>query len=57
MDNLDARRRRTDQQLEAILDEAGHWVVNGRQGQVLCSAASFAAPWIEPTNTVCQVRF
>jgi hypothetical protein len=32
--------RRTDHQLDVILYEAGHWVVDGRQGQVLCSAAS-----------------
>ncbi len=40
MDNFVASSRRTDEQLEALLDEAGHWVVNGRQGRVLCSAAS-----------------
>ena len=31
---------RTDDQLEAILTETGDWVVNGRQGRVLCLAAS-----------------
>jgi len=31
---------RTDEQLDAMLHEAGHWTVNGRDGQVLCSAAS-----------------
>jgi hypothetical protein len=39
MDNLQSSRR-SDEQLEAILCETGHWVVNGRQGQVLCYAAS-----------------
>lgn len=32
--------RRTDEQLEAILFEAGRWVVNGRRGEVLCHAPS-----------------
>jgi 2-methylisocitrate lyase-like PEP mutase family enzyme len=32
--------RRTDEQLGSLLYEADHWTVNGRQGQVLCSAAS-----------------
>jgi len=32
--------RRSDEQLEAILCETGHWAVNGRQGQVLGYAAS-----------------
>jgi spore coat polysaccharide biosynthesis protein SpsF (cytidylyltransferase family) len=32
--------RRSDEQLEAMLFETGHWVVNGRQGRVLCRAAS-----------------
>jgi hypothetical protein len=27
--------RRSDEQLEALLFETGHWAVNGRQGQVL----------------------
>jgi hypothetical protein len=40
MDNFEVSSRRTDEQLEAILDEAGHWAVYGRLGQVLCTAAS-----------------
>jgi hypothetical protein len=40
MEDLRSKSRRTDDQLEAILDESGHWTVNGRQGKVLCSAAS-----------------
>jgi hypothetical protein len=40
MEDFEASSRWTDDQLEAILDEAGDWVVNGRQGQVLCSAKS-----------------
>ena len=32
--------RRSDEQLEALLYETGHWVVNGNQGQVLGFAAS-----------------
>jgi len=32
--------RRSDVELDAILCETGHWAVNGRQGQVLCYAAS-----------------
>ena len=39
MDNF-LSNRRSDEQLEAILCETGHWAVNGRQGQVLCYAAS-----------------
>ena len=39
MDNF-LPNRHSDEQLEAILCETGHWVVNGRQGQVLCDAAS-----------------
>jgi hypothetical protein len=31
---------RSDEQLEAVLGENGHWVVNGQQGQVICFAAS-----------------
>jgi hypothetical protein len=30
----------TDDQLAATLDETGEWVVDGRQGKVLCHAAS-----------------
>lgn len=33
---------RGDEQLEAILDEPGHWVVNGQQGRVLCFAPNLA---------------
>ena len=40
MEDSEASSRWTDEQLEAILDDAGDWVVNGRQGQVLCPAAS-----------------
>jgi hypothetical protein len=32
---------RSDEQLDAIRHETGHWVVRGQQGQVLCRAASF----------------
>ena len=32
---------RSDEQLDAIRYETGHWVVRGHQGQVLCRAASF----------------
>ena len=32
--------RRTDEQLEAILAETGHWVVNGGGGRVLFTAAT-----------------
>jgi hypothetical protein len=31
---------RTDEQLEAILRETGDWIVRGREGQILCMAAS-----------------
>ena len=31
---------KTDEQLDAMLREAGHWTVTGRSGQTLCSAAS-----------------
>jgi hypothetical protein len=40
MDNLQTSSRRTDEQLEAILNDVGRWVVNGHQGQPLCAAAS-----------------
>jgi sugar/nucleoside kinase (ribokinase family) len=40
MRNFQTSNYRTDNQLDAILDEAAHWVVNGRQGRSLCSAAS-----------------
>jgi len=33
-------KRRFDEQLEAILDEAGNWKVNGAQGVVLYEATS-----------------
>jgi hypothetical protein len=39
MDTMQSNRR-SDRQLEAILRETGHWVVNGQLGQVLCFAAS-----------------
>jgi hypothetical protein len=39
MDNVRSNRR-SDEQLEAMLWETGHWVVNGHQGRVLGSAAS-----------------
>ena len=39
MDNVRSNRR-SDEQLEAILWEGGHWVVNGQQGHPLCFAAS-----------------
>ena len=32
--------RRTDEQLEAILAETGHWVIYGKSGQVLFTAAT-----------------
>lgn len=32
--------RWTDEQLAAIFNETADWVVNGRQGKVLCHAAS-----------------
>jgi hypothetical protein len=31
---------RTDQQLEAVLCETGEWVIHGKNGRVLCFAAS-----------------
>jgi hypothetical protein len=34
--------RRTDEQLQAIIRETGHWAVTGQQGSVLCFAASLA---------------
>jgi hypothetical protein len=34
--------RRTDEQLQAIMWETGHWAVSGQQGRVLCFAASLA---------------
>jgi hypothetical protein len=40
MDNFQSSSRRTDEQLEAILNDVARWVVNGRQGQPLCTAAS-----------------
>jgi hypothetical protein len=42
MDKFQISSRRSDEQLEAILYEACHWVVNGTHGQVLCSAASLS---------------
>jgi hypothetical protein len=39
--NFRSSNRWTDEQLEAIMSETGEWAVNGRQGQVLCLAASF----------------
>ena len=39
MDN-ERLNHRSEEQLEAILHQTGHWVVNGQQGQVLCFAAS-----------------
>ena len=39
MENLRSNRR-SDEQLEAIMWETGHWVVNGPQGRVLGSAAN-----------------
>jgi|HubBroStandDraft_1064217.scaffolds.fasta_scaffold96842_1 hypothetical protein len=32
--------QRSDEQLEAMFFETGHWVVNGQRGRVLCFAAS-----------------
>jgi hypothetical protein len=32
--------QRTDEQLDAILGDAGHWVINGRSGQTLGFAPS-----------------
>ena len=32
--------RRSDEQLEAMLWETGHWVISGQQGRVLGSAAN-----------------
>ena len=32
--------RQTDEQLEAILAETGHWAVNGKRGHVLFTAAT-----------------
>jgi hypothetical protein len=40
METLQSSNRWTDEQLEAILSETSNWSVNGRQGQVLCQAAS-----------------
>jgi hypothetical protein len=39
MDN-ERSNRLTDEQLDAILNEAGNWVVNGQAGQAFCVAAS-----------------
>src|SRR5476651_574072 len=39
MDNVRSNRR-SDEQLEVILHETSHWVVNGQQGHPLCSAAN-----------------
>jgi hypothetical protein len=39
MDNLGPNHR-SDEQLEAILYETGHWVVNGQGGRALCFATS-----------------
>ena len=41
MDHLGPSHR-SDDQLAAIFDETGHWVVNGQGGRVLCSATSLA---------------
>ena len=38
-DNLGPTHR-TDEQLEVVLHETGHWIVNGRRGSVLCSRMS-----------------
>jgi hypothetical protein len=32
--------QRSDDQLAAILNDTGNWVVRGQQGQALCAAAS-----------------
>jgi hypothetical protein len=40
VENNQASNRRTDDQLDLILDEVSHWIVNGRQGRALCSAVS-----------------
>jgi hypothetical protein len=42
MDNFQSSSRRADEQLEAMLHDVGLWAVNGRQGEVLCSAPSLA---------------
>jgi hypothetical protein len=39
MENIPSRQ--TDEQLEAILAETGHWVVYGIRGEVLFTAATF----------------
>jgi hypothetical protein len=39
MENVRSNRR-SDEQLEAMMWETGHWVVNGQQGRVLGSAAN-----------------
>jgi len=39
MDHIQPSRR-TDDQLEDILCETSHWVVNGQAGRVLCFASS-----------------
>jgi hypothetical protein len=49
MDNV-LPNRRSDEQLEVVLYETGHWVVNGRQGQVLCYAASLRQAIDRSTN-------
>ena len=40
MGTFQVSNRWSDERLEAILSETGDWSVNGRQGQVLCRAAS-----------------
>ena len=40
MEDFQRSSRRTDEELEAIRHDVGNWVVIGRQGQALCSAAS-----------------
>jgi hypothetical protein len=56
MDNSQSNRR-TDEQLETILCETSHWAVNGRQGKVLCHAASLrqAIEMAEKFNTSAAV--
>ena len=41
MNTLHALNRRSDEQLEVVLNETSIWTVNGRQGRVLCVAPSF----------------
>jgi hypothetical protein len=46
---------RSDVQLEAILDVAGDWTVNGARGEVLCAVSSLRLAIEKARKAACRV--